>query len=40
MGTEIDELALVDYLMVDFPSGQSNFTGEMARELSRLDESP
>ena len=27
---EIDELGPVDYLVVEFPAGQSNFTGEMA----------
>ena len=30
----IDELGPVDYLVVEFPAGASNFTGEMAEELS------
>jgi hypothetical protein len=32
----LDELGPVDYLIVEFPAGQSNFTGEMAEELARL----
>ena len=32
----IDELGPVDYLVVEFPAGASNFTGEMADELLRL----
>lgn len=32
----IDELGPVDYLVVEFPAGRSNFTGEMAAELARL----
>ena len=32
----IDELGPVDYLIVEFPAGASNFTGEMADELLRL----
>ena len=32
----IDELGPVDYLVVEFPSGASNFTGEMANELVSL----
>jgi hypothetical protein len=32
----LDELGPVDYLIVEFPAGQSNFTGEMADELARL----
>jgi hypothetical protein len=32
----IDELGPVDYLIVEFPAGASNFTGEMAEELLRL----
>ena len=32
----LDELGPVDYLMVEFPAGASNFTGEMARELLAL----
>jgi hypothetical protein len=34
--TEIDELGPVDYLVVEFPAGRTNFTGEGARELARL----
>ena len=37
--TSIDELGPVDYLVVEFPPGQQNFTGEMADELMRLRES-
>jgi hypothetical protein len=37
--TSIDELGPVDYLVVEFPPGQQNFTGEMADELMRLSES-
>jgi Family of unknown function (DUF6325) len=37
--TQIDELGPVDYLVVEFPKGQSNFKGEMASELARLVES-
>lgn len=37
--TEIDELGPVDYLLVEFPAGQQNFTGEMADELLRLSDS-
>ncbi len=36
---DIDELGPVDYLVVEFPAGQSNFNGEMASELGRLAES-
>lgn len=32
----IDEMGPVDYLVVEFPSGQANFTGEIAQELVRL----
>jgi hypothetical protein len=32
----IDELGPVDYLVVEFPAGQQNFTGEAAEELVRL----
>jgi hypothetical protein len=35
----LDELGPVDYLVVEFPAGASNFTGEMAAELVRLVES-
>jgi hypothetical protein len=34
--TEIDELGPVDYLVVEFPTGQSHFSGEMASELATL----
>ena len=34
--TDIDELGPVDYLVVEFPAGRSNFTGEMAAELASL----
>src|SRR5688500_9651220 len=37
--TPLDELGPVDYLVVEFPAGASNFTGEMAQELVRLVES-
>jgi len=33
---EMDELGPVDFLVVEFPAGQANFTGEMAAELSSL----
>ena len=33
---EIDELGPIDYLVVEFPAGASNFTGEMADELLSL----
>ena len=39
MSTAIDEWGPVDYLVVEFPAGQSNFTGAMAEELARLVES-
>jgi uncharacterized protein DUF6325 len=34
--TALDELGPVDYLVVEFPAGASNFTGEMAAELVAL----
>lgn len=34
----LDELGPVDFLIVEFPAGQSTFTGEMARELVALVE--
>jgi hypothetical protein len=34
--TTLDELGPVDYLVVEFPAGASNFTGEMAAELVAL----
>ena len=35
----LDELGPVDYLVVEFPAGASNFTGEMAKELNALVDS-
>jgi hypothetical protein len=35
---ELDEMGPVDYLVVEFPAGQANFTGEMAAELAVLNE--
>ena len=32
----LDQLGPVDYVVVEFPAGASNFTGEMANELIRL----
>ncbi|MGW9630646.1 DUF6325 family protein [Agromyces sp. NPDC055520] len=32
----LDELGPVDYLVLEFPAGQANFTGEIAEELVRL----
>src|SRR3954447_15624253 len=34
----LDELGPIDYLVVEFPAGASNFTGEMASELIALVE--
>jgi hypothetical protein len=34
----LDELGPVDYLVIEFPVGQANFTGEIAEELVRLVE--
>jgi Family of unknown function (DUF6325) len=34
----LDELGPVDYVMVEFPAGAANFTGEMSRELLALVE--
>ena len=36
---DIDELGPVDYVVVEFPAGHQNFTGEMAQELANLVES-
>src|SRR5256885_3683815 len=36
MDRSLDELGPVDYLVVEFPAGASNFTGEMAKELLAL----
>jgi hypothetical protein len=35
---DVDELGPVDYLVVEFPADQANFSGEMASELSALVE--
>ena len=35
----LDELGPVDYMIVEFPAGASNFTGEMAAELLALVDS-
>jgi hypothetical protein len=32
----LDELGPVDYIIIEFPAGQQNFTGEVASELARL----
>jgi hypothetical protein len=37
--TPLDELGPVDYVVVEFPAGQSNFSGEMAKELLALVDS-
>ena len=37
--TPLDDLGPVDYLVVEFPAGASNFTGEMAAELLALVDS-
>src|SRR3954449_10198290 len=37
--TSLDELGPVDYIVVEFPAGTSNFTGEMTAELLRLVDS-
>src|SRR4029079_17838050 len=37
--TSLDELGPVDYVVVEFPAGASNFTGEMATELLALVDS-
>jgi len=34
--TPLEQLGPVDYVVVEFPAGASNFTGEMAEELVRL----
>jgi len=36
--TDLDSLGPVDYIVVEFPAGASNFTGEMADELIALVE--
>ena len=37
--TALDQLGPVDYIVVEFPAGASNFTGEMAKELLALVDS-
>jgi hypothetical protein len=39
MADDVDELGPVDYLVVEFPPGHQNFTGEMAAELAKLVDS-
>lgn len=34
--TVADELAPVDHIVVEFPAGRANFSGEMAAEFARL----
>jgi hypothetical protein len=34
--TPLDELGPIDYLIVEFPAGSANFTGDMAAELLKL----
>lgn len=36
MGTEVDEMGPVDYLLVEFPHGHSTFGAGLAAELRRL----
>lgn len=38
METSLDALGPVDYLIVEFPEGQAQFTGEMAAELVKLSD--
>ena len=35
---DLAELGPVDFLVIEFPEGQQNFTGEMAEELLRLSD--
>lgn len=37
--TSLDELGPIDYVVVEFPAGATNFTGEMTEELIALVES-
>jgi Family of unknown function (DUF6325) len=37
--TSLDQLGPVDYVVVEFPAGASNFSGEMAKELLALVDS-
>ena len=34
--TDLDSLGPIDYVIVEFPAGASNFTGDMAKELLAL----
>ena len=36
---DLDSLGPVDYIVVEFPAGKSNFTGEMSKELLALVDS-
>ena len=36
--TDLDSLGPIDFVVVEFPANQSNFTGEMVEELLRLVE--
>jgi len=36
METALEEVGPIDYIVVEFPTGAQNFTGEMARELASL----
>jgi Family of unknown function (DUF6325) len=36
---DLDSLGPIDYIVVEFPAGASNFTGEMAKELLALVDS-
>ena len=36
--TELDELGPVDFVVIEFPVGKADFTGEIAAELARLAE--
>ena len=38
MTNDLDQSGPIDYLVVEFPAGQANFTGEMAAELKALVE--
>src|SRR4029078_10775175 len=37
--TPLNQLGPVDYIVVEFPAGESNFTGDMAKELVALVDS-
>jgi hypothetical protein len=38
VAAELDELGPVDYVVIEFPAGKANFTGEIAAEVARLAE--